>query len=839
MTFTWWDIAFPMGFEAEGAVEVLRTLASEPRSTLLSPRPPAVVETELTSGGARWRIGLREANEVSGSSGSSRHQALIVHLQSAAERNIPGMSWEKAAVPRSRFMGFGAEVSRESGSSQVVRAVELRTVDPSRLMTTELSGSASARLLGVSSELRGNERVLVQWQIGSWLVRSPIPPPSQKLPEPSLGNFWNASLQPEKNSEQVAAARTKQAEHIFGCVGRIAVRASTVTRANQLISSSVGSLQLLRAPGVGVSRRLLPSWWVTRQLKAGHFGVSPIDPPCRLTAAELVGVIGWPVANPPIPGVRYNRARVVAFGNWALIPASMQRPTDRVIGMAAHSLQGDSLVVLRPKDSLRHLHVIGPTGVGKSTLLARMVLADIAAERGVVVIDPKGDLVADIIDRIPKESRNSVVVIDPSSDSPVGFNPLALRMGADRSSGTSHGQKDGYDSALGVDAVLHVMKSVWADSWGPRLGDILHAGLLTLASAGTSGPGSQAHSLAELPMLFTDDAFRRPLVRAAVARDPLGLGTFWPWFEGLSPDQKSQALAPLMNKLRAFLMRPALRNVLGQAEPRFNISDVFSSDAGRRKALLIRLPKGELGSEGAQLLGSLLVAQLWRLTMARSAVSAHKRQPVSLVLDEFQEFLRLPIDLGDALVQARGLGVGLTLAHQHLGQLIPSLRSAVLANVGSRVVFGLDHDDALTLSKRGHLASDASTSLRPEDIMGLPAFEAYANIRASGGGVTHRSEATGWGSIRTLPLPPSLGSGQEIARRVRHSYGIPAAETEKRLWDLASLGAMNYRAGGYGDGDPASDHGKTRSGSGDHLGRARFADVGGIVDASEPGEVAG
>jgi len=702
---------FPSEVTAEAVAGMLRALAAEPRGGFLSPPAPLVFETVLLPELVSWWLEVPTAR--------------LPGLRTALQRELPGVRLEVAA--RQAVLP--------------VRAAELRVRSRERLLAVELAPPAVSHLLGIAGQLRPGEVVLVQWQIGAWLPRSPIPPATKPLPR----TIWNLPDwgRPVRNTEEVTAARAKQAEHIFGGVGRVAVAAASGGRARQLVARSVGAYQLLRAPGVGVSRRWLPSWLVIRRIT--YRRVSQLDPVARLSASELAGIIGWPVGNPLLPGVRYQTSRLLAFDPRVVIPAQLH-PGDRVLGRATGPSQEHQVPVLRARDGLRHCHVIGPTGVGKSTLLARLVLADIAAGRGTVVIDPKGDLVTDIVARVPREHRRQVVVLDPGDAAPVGLNPVAA-------------------GAVGVDGVLHVLRSVWRDFWGPRLGDILHAGLLTLAG------DREAHSLSELPLLLGDSAFRRPLVARAVKRDRLGLGTFWPWFDSLSDDARAAALAPVMNKLRGLLMRPELRAVLGQAEPRFDLRSIFTE----RQCLLVRLPKGQLGSEGAQLLGSLLMAQLWRLTLQRSAVPADRRHPVTFYLDEFQEFLRLNLDLSDALVQARGLGVGLVLAHQHLDQMDRVTRSTVLANAGSRITFRLGAEDAAVIAK------GSGGRLSPEDLQGLAAFEAYASL-------SHEAEPTPYGSLATLPLQPAHGSTDALLRDVRRRWGIPALETEERLERLIDGG---------------------------------------------------
>jgi energy-coupling factor transporter ATP-binding protein EcfA2 len=481
----------------------------------------------------------------------------------------------------------------------------------------------------------------------------------------------------------------------------------------------------------------------------------------------LVAVLGWPIGlgeNTSLAGVELNRSKMLRPDRRVLRPKEL--PDQRVVAESAHpSARGN--LVLSADAGRRHLHVLGPSGVGKSTLLSHLIVQDIEAGHGVVVVDPKGDLVDDTVTRLSTDSLKRVAVLDPSDQAPLGLNPIASASGGTR--------------GVAVDGLLGVLHSLWASSWGPRLHDVLHAGLLTLALDDVE-PG---HSLVELPLLLTNPSFRRPLMARASGQDPLGLGGFWAWFDGLSDEQVAQVLGPVMNKLRAFILRPDLRAVLGQSQPRFSVQQVFTE----RRSLLVRLPKGELGGEAAALFGSLIVQQVWQATLARSAVPARSRHPVFVYLDEFQEVVRLPLDLGDALAQARGLGVGMVLAHQHLGQLGTDLRAGVLANAGSRVAFRLDHEDASVIAKR------SGGKLSADDFSSLPPFDVYADLVADGA-------ARGFASARTRPLGPAIRSVESVRSANRRAWGVPRGETEAHLRALldgpASKESGAKPGGGFG-----------------------------------------
>lgn len=214
-----------------------------------------------------------------------------------------------------------------------------------------------------------------------------------------------------------------------------------------------------------------------------------------------------------------------------------------------------------------------------------------------------------------------------------------------------------------------------------------------------------------------------------------------------------------------------MRRVLGQVEPSFHFRQVFTE----RKLLLVNLAKGLLGPETAQLFGALVFSQLWQATLSRVDIAAERRHPVMVYLDEFQDYLRLPLDFGDVLAQSRSLGVGLTLAHQHLAQLTPEVRSALLANAGSRVCFRLGQDDAAVLARGSRIPT-------PEDFGGLGQYQAYASLLAGG-------ERPAWASIRTRPLAPPLRQAAAVREQSRAMYGQDGAAVEAALTALVTGGA--------------------------------------------------
>lgn len=692
-------VDFPDCLTIEQVVPLMRALSTRPRHGFWHVADVVTFDLVASHGSVRWLLSM-EAREES---------IVLSALRSSLPSATLSLVDEQLPVPSAAW--------------------ELRLTSARRPLTVDHADEVAASLLSTLAQLRHGEFVHVQWLVGPWLSRKVIAPPDRHA-EPSLLQLDHLV----RNAEEARALRDKQREPLLAVVGRIGITAGTPARTRVLRQRIVGSLQLLRAPGVGLQRRRLPSWLVVSRMRRL---VQPVFAwPCVFNAAELAAVIGWPIGNPALPGVSYSGRRQLPPAAGTLVRKAS--PERRITGVATYPGR-EGFLALSPRTALHHVHALGPTGTGKSTWLANLALQDIAAGRAVVVIDPgaKGDLIRDIADRIPIEQSERVILLDPSDSAPVGLNVLS-----------------GSEPDLVVDNLLHVFHELWAAHWGPRTADVLQHGLLTLART----PGM---TLTELPPLLLNPSFRQRVLHT-LGDDRLGVGPFWAWYHALSDAERSTVIGPVLNKLRAFTQRPTIRAVVGQ-EHGISLSEVFE----RRQVLLINLSSGTLGSETAQLLGALITARLWQAITERSALDAAQREPAFVYIDEFQQILRLPLDLNDALVQARGLGVGFVLAHQHLGQLPTPIRTSLLSNAGSRIVFGLRASDASVMAK------ELGGGLEPADLQGLPPFETYQALHASSG-------RTLPASARTLPLGPSLHS-LKIVERESRPHGMTRAAVDAAI----------------------------------------------------------
>ena len=655
----------------------------------LSGQPRVVLEVTGRDGVVSWKLGC-DAHSKS-------------RVLGALGAQLPGLRTEALPSLHGRSRADAAAALRLKGDTRL--PLNSDTVEP-----------AIRGLLGALASTRRTELLHVQVVLGP-RFRPSTPPPT--IGRPALRDV-----------------SIKLGEHRFACEIRIAASTADTARSRGLIGRVIGALRQVEAPGV----RILP---VRSTARAFSKAASPLlFWPNRLSVSDVMPFTGWPIAAKnaaALPGVPSAHPRL-------LPPSPTIARTGRTVGRATADPKRP--VAISVNDSLRHMHLIGPTGVGKSTLIAGKALQDIAAGRGVVVVDPKGDVIDDILARADERRLDDIAVVDSRDAAPVGINGLA----------------NVADPDLAADVELGVLHSLYADAWGPRTHDVLHASLLTLARHGDA-------SIAMVPLLITNPGFRRSIVGQVSKADPMGLGGFWSWWEQISEAERQQATAPLLRRLRPILMRPGIRGVLGQRRPKFDLRDVFT----KRRILLVSLAKGTIGPEASSLLGSLVVSHLWMAILGRAAVEPTKRQPVMLFIDEVQDYLRLPGDLGDALAQARGLGVGYTLAHQHLGQLPKSIHEAVIANARSRVVFQLSHRDAR------EFAAQTRGQLEPEDFESLPAFHAYAQLLSG-------NAAPPWVSLTTEPLGPPLRDPATVRARSSATYGQPLSEIEADLLSLIEQG---------------------------------------------------
>lgn len=383
--------------------------------------------------------------------------------------------------------------------------------------------------------------------------------------------------------------------------------------------------------------------------------------------------------------------------------------SERVILLGRTNFRGRRrLFGIQESDRFHHVYLIGKTGTGKSTLLESMIRQDIEDGAGVALLDPHGDLVERVA-RFAKATRPEDLIDFnvPEAQAPLSFNPLDSVPPAKRPPAAS--------------GILETFKKLWSDSWGPRLEHILRNALLLLLDQPEA-------TLRDILRLLEDEEFR---IRAAGRTANPQVRHFWlQEFEAYTKNLRAEAIAPIQNKVGAFLSDPVLQRILSQREGALDVRRVMD----RGKILLVNLSKGRLGEDTSSLLGSLLVSAIGQSALARADTLEVLRRPFYLYLDEFQSFTTLA--LAGMLSELRKYRVGLVLAHQYLAQVEEPVRDAVLGNVGTMIVFRVGPDDAEVLEREFEPVFAAS------DLVALPNYSVYVRLMVDGKTTTPFSAET-------------------------------------------------------------------------------------------------
>lgn len=353
---------------------------------------------------------------------------------------------------------------------------------------------------------------------------------------------------------------------------------------------------------------------------------------------------------------------------------------------------------IKQTDRRSHMYMVGKTGTGKSTLLETLIVQDIAADRGVALLDPHGDLVERVLAQVPTRRVPDVVYFNvPDAAHPVAFNPLDWVPEDKRS--------------LAASGMLQAFKKLWPDYWGPRLEHVLRNAILTLVE-------QRAATLADILRLVSDVAFRKEIASRLTNQR---LREFWlREFEQYTRSYRADSIAPIQSKVGAFLADPRLNAILTRPKSAFDLRQVI--DEG--KILLVNLAKGRIGEDGSSLLGSLLVSRLELAALSRADAPEELRRDFFLYLDEFHTFTTL--SLATMLAELRKYRVSLIMAHQYLAQLEPDVRHAVLGNAGTIISFRVGPEDAQTLAR------EFAPELEPVDLIKLPNYHVYLKLMVDG-----------------------------------------------------------------------------------------------------------
>lgn len=349
-------------------------------------------------------------------------------------------------------------------------------------------------------------------------------------------------------------------------------------------------------------------------------------------------------------------------------------------------------------DRAFHMHVMGKTGTGKTTLLERLLRQDIDAGRGVTLIDPHGDLAERVVAYARTSRRSDIVYLDAADEWALhGYNPLRR-------------VRREY-VPLAVSGLLETFKKRFADAWGVRMEHVLRNALYAVLEAGGG-------TLLDVLKILSDKDFRTELAKR-IENDPVR--EFWlNEFPMYSDRYRADSIAPIQNKLGAFLADPRMRRLV--TAPPIDLSFRRTMDQGG--ILIVNLARGRVGEDSASLLGALLVTSIALAAYSRANIEESIRKVHYLYVDEFQSFTTLAV--ADMISELRKYRLRLVLAHQHLEQLEPGVKHAVIGNAGTLIAFRMGAEDGQLISQ------EFMGVVVAEDLIGLPNFATYLRLMIAG-----------------------------------------------------------------------------------------------------------
>lgn len=693
-------VTLPSGLTEERVVAFLRSISGtlQPRLLGFFDTPSIVFETWTTDEGITHRLLVP----------SSDATFIVSHLESM----IPGTY---VAPDKTRPEVEWSEVT-DIGMSR-----------PHRPLDIPVKSDLSHSILTSLQAMEGDQTVLVQWVIAPHKPE-PTPGAGTLSLEASVLRRLTGNL--EASADELKDRLKKLETPNFSAVGRVAVQAQP--EHVSLLMTNV--LKSLSATATGSNKLRGIRSASPKALQAVNLASTPWQFPARVNLTELASLISWSIGQPYIAGLPRSRTRIMH------VPQTVPSGGENVTIIGASNAQGKERdIAIEAVDSMKHVHIMGPTESGKTSLAAYMAEQTMKNGSGLVLIETKGDLFRAILERVPENRYQDVIVWDvDDTDHYLGFN--FLRQSSSRSS---------------IDELNSLMGRLFPESGVLTTGPLYH-GLHALAE---HEDGTLIDLMALLdPRNEDEKRWRAELIKGLKKRE---IRRYWEDYVKQDAATQARNSEPLKRRMWQFIGRAEIKNSLGQSKSTFYMDDVVRDG----KILLINLNSVRIG-DGAGILGSMLLSSLWN-----SVRSVKHDREIILYMDEFQNFIKLAATTSpsDMLAMSRSFGLGLVLAHQHLGQITDTeLRDALLANARSKIVFQTTERDARTM------ASEFGALVRPEDLMNLQRREAIARVATSSG----VSEPF---TMRTKDLTRASASPSKIRAMSREKYGRKADDVDDEI----------------------------------------------------------
>jgi hypothetical protein len=581
-------------------------------------------------------------------------------------------------------------------------------------------------IIGALAELQKGELGLFQvlWQ-----------PVRERWAESILESVMNRDGKPffVNDPELTSAAENKVARPLFAAVVRIMVCAHAFDRVLQLASDLAGSLRVFANPNGNALVPLHNEEYPFEEHIEDVLRRQTRRTGILLNSDELTGFVHIPSSAVRSPAFERQTAKTKAA------PGIVRLDSGLLLGSNEHA--GQSVEVrLSPELRMRHCHIIGATGTGKSTLLFNLIRQSIENGEGVAVLDPHGDLIERILGVIPQSRVNDVVLVDPADEEyAVGFNILS-----------AHSNLEKNLLASDLVAVFERLST----SWGDQMNSVLQNAILAFLESDQGG------TIADLRRFLTETPYRSEFLKTV--RDS---EIVYYWQKSFPLLSGNKSIGSILTRLNTFLAQKPIRHMVSQPENKLDFAHIMDSG----KILLAKLPEGLLGRENSYLLGTLLVSKFQQIAMSRQAQRIEARRMYSIFIDEFANFITP--SMAEILSGARKYRIGLTLVHHELHQLqsSPEVASAVMTHPYTRIVFRVGDDDAKKLA-------ESFSHFDSKDLRNLEVGQSICRV-----------ERSDFDFNLTVPLPGEPDADAAKARREevvtvsRGKYATPSADVEAML----------------------------------------------------------
>ena len=521
------------------------------------------------------------------------------------------------------------------------------------------------------------------------LIRAPFEPPEVREKNK------NIEQKPLTDTEQaeIAAIENKTRYPGFETLIRIIASSGNKARSEALVGGVVSAFSQFNSPannGFKFEEK-------KDTKKAAEDFIFRIFPQKKnqniLNSVELATIFHLPAQN-SIPNSQVERQLTKQ------VDAPVRIPTDGV-WLGDNEFRGKKKEIrLSDNDRRRHTYIIGATGMGKSVLLSNIACQDMMAGRGFAFIDPHGDVVEDILSKVPENRIDDVIYFDPGDiEHPIGMNMFEWET-AD--------QKD-----FIVQEGINMLQSLYDPSnqgfFGPRGQHMFRNAALLLMS------DPNGATFIDIPRCFIDPEFVKSKLQYVTDKSVYDY-----WTKEFPASQKSndagEVITWFASKWGPFLSNTMMKDILGQVHSGFNIRDIMDN----KKILLVNLSKGKMGEVNSKLLGMIFVMKFQTAAMSRVDIPEEERKDFCLFVDEFQNFATESFE--SILSEARKFRLNLIVANQFMTQLTDKIREGILGNVGTIICGRIGITDAQIMEKA------FLPTFNAEDLHNQPNYHAIAQV---------------------------------------------------------------------------------------------------------------